>query len=510
MAPFRKCGAGVFIAVILLLSPLVHGAASPPDGFIVHFERGGRFAGSTPKVSRWLRSNVAMVRSATRHFASGEATLEAEMAVWRRLPGVRLVEPDAVGQFDGLVDAGVPNDPFYAEQTWLDLVGARGLWALGVGSGVTVAVVDSGVDLSHPDLQANLIDGYDFADNSAIPQDRIGHGTTVAGLLGAVASNGIGVTGLAPGIKIMPLKTSPDSGPHAGEPLSSAVAQAIDYAVAHGAGIINLSLTITTETEVVRQAVQEALDKGVIVVAAAGNEHSAVGFPANMPGVIAVANTQDDGSLHGSSNVGTEIALAAPGVYPKSTLLGGGYGVYGSGIGTSYSAPMVAAALAVLHGANPYLPPATLLSLLKSAAAPVPGYSFGVLQAGKTAALLVPDLQPEQGQAFASGNLSVAYRLPPTGVALDIYVAVDTPLGSFSLSPDGGWQPVSMAGYIPLASGYATSGTSGILFGSKGIFPAIPLAGLPTGAYNWRIALFDPQRQRLIGPVVSSTLQVVP
>ena len=171
---------------------------------------------------------------------------------------------------------------------------------------------------------------------------------------------------------------------------------------------------------------------------------------------------------------------------------------------------MVAAALAVLHGANPYLPSATLLALLKSTATPVPGYSFGTLQAGKAAALLVPDLQPEGGQAFAGDSLSVAYRLPPTGAALDIYVAVDTPLGSFSLRPDGAWQPAATAGYVALAAGYATNGTSGTLFGDKGIFPAIPLAGLPAGAYSWRIALFDPRRQRLIGPVVSSALQVVP
>ena len=196
--------AWLFIAGALLLPPLVYGASSPPDSFIVHFERDGRFAAARPRVSHWLRSDVAVVRPTARRFTAEGATLEEEMAAWRRLPGVRLVEPDAVGKFDGLVDAGVPNDPLYAKQTWLDLVGARGLWALGMGTGVTVAVVDSGVDLHHPDLQANLIAGYDFADNNATPQDQVGHGTFVAGLLAAVANNGIGVAGLAPGVKIMP------------------------------------------------------------------------------------------------------------------------------------------------------------------------------------------------------------------------------------------------------------------------------------------------------------------
>jgi subtilisin family serine protease len=492
--------AGMFCSALAL--------AAPPqaDGFIVHFERGGRFAASTPTVSHWVRSDVAVVRPTVRRFTADAASLEAEMAAWRKLPGVRLVEPDVLGHFDSLADVAVPNDPLYTQQTWLGVVGARTLWALGSGCGVTVAVIDSGIDLTHPDLQPNLIAGYDFADKDAVPQDVVGHGTFVAGLLAAASNNGIGGSGLAPGVRIMPLKTSPDSG---SAPLSSAVAQSIDYAVANGADIINLSLTIDTEVELVRQSVQAALAKGVIIVAAAGNAGGAVEFPANMAGVVAVANTQSDGTLAGTSNRGPEIAIAAPGANPVSTLLGGGYGVRGSG--TSYASPMAAAAVAALHAANPNLSLSALLSLLQSTATPVSGYSFGVLQAGKAAAALVPDLVPAKTQFASQDSMSVTYRLPATGTAYDIYIAVTTPLGEISLRGDGSWQAVASDGYARLVAAVPSGAAqSGLLFGSGGSYPAIPLAGLPAGSYTWRIALLDSAKQSLLGTVVSSPFTINP
>lgn len=488
------------LLLLVLLSVTGQAAAVEADGFIVHFERGGRFAASTPPVSRWARSNVAVVRPEARHFAAKGDSLDAEMAAWRKLPGVRLVEPDVYGNFNALSDAPAPNDPQFSQQTWLNAVGARRLWSASNGAGVTVAVVDSGVDLSHPDLQANLVPGYDFGDHDSVPQDTIGHGTMVSGLLAAVANNGIGVSGLAPGVRIMPLKTSKDTG---SAPLSSAVAEAIDYAVAQGVGIINLSITIDTDVELVRQSVQAALDKGVILVVAAGNHGSLVEFPANMSGVVAVANSQNDGTLHSSSNRGPEVAIAAPGVLPVSTKLGGLYGTSGSG--TSYSTPMVVAALAALRSANPTLPVKTLLDTLKSTATPIAGFSFGVLQAGQAVVALTPDLTPSLS---ANGvAMSVAYRLPPTASPYDIYVAVDTPLGEACLRSDGSWQTVAEKGYTPLVSQVpAASPQSGMLFGAGGIFPAIPTQGFPAGAYNWRIGLLDSAAQRVIGTVVSSRL----
>lgn len=484
---------------------------------IVHFHPGGRFADATPPVSRWLRPDVALVkedayaRSPRRNAAGAVVDQTAEMARWRALSGVRLVEEDAIGHFADLPVAAAPNDPLYPQQNWLTQIGATTLWALGTGKGITVAVVDSGSDLSHPDLQANLLPGYNFGDNNANPQDQLGHGTMVSGLVGAVANNSLGVSGVAPGVKLLPLKINAGSG---GSFQSSAVAQAIDYAVANGAQVINLSLTIDSETELVRQAVNRALAANVIVVAAAGNKGGAVEFPATVSGVIGVANVDGSDTLYTSSNRGAEIAIAAPGVQPMSTLLGGRYGSWGSGSGTSYSSPIVSGILAILRSANPHLSGSQLLALLQQTAQPVSGYSFGSVRAGKAAAALVPSLQPSLAQAKGSDVLSVNFRLPPTGVPVDLYVALTTPQGVFSLRPDGGWQLVDSAGYTPILRNYNASQTvSGALFGSAGsnaAFAALPLAGLPGGSYQWQVAMFDSATFAMIGPISTATTQITP
>lgn len=497
---------------------------------IVHFHPGGRFADATPPVSRWLRPDVALVkedayaRAPRRNAAGAVVDQAAEMSRWRALSGVRLVEEDAIGHFADLPVAAAPNDPLYPQQNWLTQIGATSLWALGTGKGITVAVVDSGSDLSHPDLQANLLPGYNFGDNNANPQDQLGHGTMVSGLVGAVANNSLGVSGVAPGVKLLPLKINAGSG---GSFQSSAVAQAIDYAVANGAQVINLSLTIDSETELVRQAVNRALAANVIVVAAAGNRGGAVEFPATVSGVVSVANictalistdpkvcANGPDTLYESSNRGAEIAIAAPGVRPMSTLLGGKYGSWGSGSGTSYSAPIISGILAILRSANPHLSGSQLLALLQQTAQPVSGYNFGSVRAGKAAAALVPSLQPSLAQAKGSDVLSVNFRLPPTGVPVDLYVALTTPQGVFSLRPDGGWQLVDNAGYTPILRNYNASQTvSGALFGSAGsnaAFAALPLAGLPGGSYQWQVAMFDSATFAMIGPISTATTQITP
>lgn len=487
-----------------LLLPLLTQAA---PGLLVHFAGPARFATATPVVSQWLRPDLAVVGS---DLLLPEAGLDEQMAQWRQLAGVRLVEVDAPGRFATLDEVAAPDDPLLAQQRWLEIIGARRLWSVGDGRGVTVAVIDSGVDRSHPDLQANLLPGYDFGDFDDDPQDTLGHGTAVTGLLAAAGNNGIGISGLAPAAKILPFKVSASSGPSPNEPRSSAVVAAILRATEARADIINLSLEITEETQAVQQALQAALAQGILVVAAAGNgSGQPVSFPARLPGVLAVANSNDDGTLYRGSNLGPEVALAAPGVLPVTTLMRGQYGARGSG--TSYSAPIVAAVLAVLRGANPHWSPGTLLRALQSTAKAVPGQTFGSLQAGAAAVALSPDLLPQAsatGANFAGNeNLSLAYRLPPTDTPVDVYVAVDTPAGSFVLRPDGGWQTVE-SGYLPLLTGYRGGERSGSLFGPTGAFPALPLNGLPHGAYRWRVGLVESASQRALGPVVATPMRV--
>lgn len=435
--------------------------------------------------------------------AEQQARLQQRLEQIRSDPRVRYAEPNAGGRFEGLL-AATPNDPEYANQWWLPALGDRSMWAVGSGDSVTVAVIDSGVDMSHPDLTANLLAGYDWGDLDSNPQDTIGHGTRVAGIVAAAQNNGLGVSGLAPKAKILPIKVS--SGTQ-GTFSSDSLAQAIRYAVDMGAKIVNLSLTVDQSTQVVQDAVQYALDRGVAVVAAAGNTGGAVAFPASMAGVIAVAATDEAGKLASYSCLGPEIAVAAPGSTVVTTLLGG---TYGSGApGTSFAAPIVSAALADLRSINPNLPASDYAAYLKANTTAIAGgsYSFGLLQAGRLGLAMIPALTPNKSLYNPTDTVSVNYSLPPTGGAVDIYVALQTPVGEFALQPNGEW--VLVGAYVPLAIGYAgATALAGQLIGPVGAFPGIALAGVPAGLYTWRVALIDRATGRLIGAVNTADMTV--
>src|SRR4051794_8812604 len=166
------------------------------------------------------------------------------------------------------------GDPLRAQQWGLDTIEADAAHATSTGSGATVAVIDTGVLASHEDLAGRLLPGYDFVDNDADPNDGNGHGTHVTGIVAANAGNGIGIEGVAPGAKVMPIRVLDNDGSGTGEN----VAKGIDYAVAHNADVINLSLggdaigTILGGDDAFTKSVQNALDKGVVVIAAAGND----------------------------------------------------------------------------------------------------------------------------------------------------------------------------------------------------------------------------------------------
>lgn len=267
----------------------------------------------------------------------------------------------------GVVDAGLDVevrgsvDPYQASQWGLPATRAIDAWAVGDAAGQTVAVVDSGADLGHPDLAAVLTPGYDLVDNDATPQDDNGHGTHVAGIIGAVAGNGIGVAGVAQRVKIMPVRVLDATG----SGYSSAVAAGIRWAADHGATVVNLSLGSPDYSSLTASAVDYALARGITVVAASGNEGmSAPSYPAALPGVIAVGAVDRYGVLAPFSNTGSHLALAAPGVDILSTLPGG----YGSLSGTSMAAPFVAGAAAVVRAAQPGVSATRVLSALQSTA----------------------------------------------------------------------------------------------------------------------------------------------
>src|SRR3954447_17551605 len=226
------------------------------------------------------------------------------------------------------------NDPVFPDQWGLTQIGAPAAWARGDrGAGATIAVVDTGVDLVHPDLAANLVAGADVtkaADQGCPgPQDENGHGTHVAGIAAAVTDNGIGGAGTAPAAKVMPVRVLNADG--SGE--DPAVIAGIKYAADHGGKVINMSLggqPIIGEApplnEEIAKAVQYAFSKGAVVVAAAGNESIPLcSYPAAAANTICVGATDRRGVPSAYSNfpVSPEdnVGVRAPGGAGSSTLL---------------------------------------------------------------------------------------------------------------------------------------------------------------------------------------------
>ncbi|SDT79106.1 S8 family peptidase [Actinoplanes derwentensis] len=289
---------------------------------------------------------------------------------------VKLVEDaqqadDAVGvEMDAPVYAlGVPagSDPYRAQQWDLTKIRSTDAWPRSTGAGVTVAVIDSGVDADHPDLKGNVLSGYDAITDKAGPTtDGHGHGTHVAGTIAAVTGNGVGVSGVAPDVKILPVKVLSD----AGSGNMSDTAEGIVWAADNGAQVINMSLGGTTKVTAVSNAIKYARSKGVTVIAAAGNSRrdgSPTAYPAADAGVIAVAATDSADQVGVYSNAGTYVDVAAPGsgivsTYPSAK------GSYKSMSGTSMAAPHVAAVAALLKSFDAALTPDQIEAALKKSA----------------------------------------------------------------------------------------------------------------------------------------------
>ncbi len=254
---------------------------------------------------------------------------------------VELVEQDFVVSvaFDN-----PPNDPDYDRQWALPHIQAETAWGeMGELGDITVAVIDTGVCMSHEDLVGRVLEnGYDFVDNDDDPEDVFGHGCSVAGIIAANIDNGIGIAGFAPNSSILPVRVLGPSGSGS----MADVAAGIVYAADEGADIINLSLGSMVGSQVTQDAVNHAVEKGVTVIASAGNSGGDLpGFPARYENVVAVGAVDPNGGRSSFSNKGGDIW--APGRDVHTIYLDNGYKALN---GTSFSAPYVAAMAAVLEG----------------------------------------------------------------------------------------------------------------------------------------------------------------
>lgn len=274
----------------------------------------------------------------------------------KAMPGVLSVSPAQKVKLSAVSSVSSITDPHYSEQWGLSKAEVPKAWNLGAtGKGITVAVVDTGVDTNHPDLQDNLVSGYNAITGetglSAI-QDNNGHGTHVSGII-AAELNGVGVVGVAYQAKIMPIKTMDRSG----EGTDDVIADGIVWAADHGAKIINLSLGSDTQEEVLKEAVQYAIDQGCLVVAAGGNKDDStklttITYPAADPQVLAVTATDANDHLASFSLTGPSADLAAPGTHIVSDYWDNGSG-YATSDGTSMAAPFVAGVAALVWSTHP-------------------------------------------------------------------------------------------------------------------------------------------------------------
>ncbi|MDP2672119.1 MAG: S8 family serine peptidase [Candidatus Daviesbacteria bacterium] len=297
-------------------------------------------------------------------------------------PSIEYAEPNSLAQ---LLDT--PNDPYYTSNTagWaLKKIGASGAWDISKGSAsVIVAVIDSGAFAGHEDFVGKILPGYNFVNSTTDTSDTHGHGTGVTGVIGAVTNNGKGNASLGREVSLMPLKVvAPD-----GSISTFNIANAIMYGADHGVKVINVSLGNSSPSSTEQEAVNYAWNKGVVLVAAAGNNGTlGVFYPAAADNVIAVGATDSTDSRWTGSNYGPQLDVVAPGVgiySPNLTITG--YSNYG---GTSYAAPHVAALAALIMSANPGLINSQVVDIITSTALDLgdPGwdqyFGFGRINAG--------------------------------------------------------------------------------------------------------------------------------
>lgn len=317
------------------------------------------------------------------------------------------------------LDRAVPlalavNDPYLGSQWHIGKIGAPAAWDSTQGAGLTIAILDSGVDAAHPDLAGNLVPGYNSYDNNTNTADICGHGTKVAGAAAAATNNGLGVAGVAGQAKIMPIRIAFLSN-GACYAYFSTMASGLTWAADHGARVANISYASVPSSSAVQSAANYLRSKGGLLFVSAGNYNRDEGFtPTNS--MIAVSATTNTDARASFSSYGAFVGLAAPGANVYTTVKGGGYGGVN---GTSFSSPITAAVAALVMGANATLTPDQVQSILFSTAVDLgtPGR----------------DIYYGYGRVDAAAAVAAALALPPPDTTAPS-VAIASPLASSTVS----------------------------------------------------------------------------
>jgi subtilisin family serine protease len=342
-----------------------------------------------------------------------------------------------------------PNDELLGEQWALPAIRAFEAWDITTGGPVSIAVLDTGVSPTHLDIKEKLLPGYDFYNRDGDPRDDDGHGTYTAGLAAAAGDNGIGIAGVCWGCTIMPVKVLDRRG--RGD--DATIAAGIRWAADQGARVISMSLGGPEDTQVIREAIDYAVGRGALIVAASGNGQADGNlpiYPAAYPNVLAVSAIGQDDQVTAFSTIGDFVDIAAPGARIFSTLWSRTQGdLYGAANGTSAASPHVAGAAGLVLTLRPELTPDQVADVIRLGADDLgaPGrdaeYGYGKLNLRRTLevaadpALLtrariegfVRGAPPEQvrvtlagiGEAQPDGNGFYRFEnLPPGGYTLQV------------------------------------------------------------------------------------------
>ncbi|MBD2091972.1 peptidase S8 [Microcoleus sp. FACHB-1515] len=398
----------------------------------------------------------------------------------------------------------IPNDPDYAKQWNLRSINVESAWNETHGQGVTVAVIDTGIS-PVPDLEnTKIVAGYDFVSDREDATDDNGHGTHVAGTIAQSTNNEFGVAGIAYEAALMPLKVLGAGG---GGTVAD-IAEAIRFAADHGADVINMSLGGGGDTDLMREAIDYAHSKGVVIVAAAGNANSnAAAYPARYPNVIAVSALDPAGQKAEYSNYGAGVDIAAPGGGGTTEADGilqntidpqTGESVFTSLQGTSMAAPHVAGVAALIKASGVQEPEA-IAQILKQSARPIKDDELNYFGAGQLDADAAVKLALKGQITFKdfwrwlSQNGYLNLRFWFDGGVVALLPKIGMVLGSYLLA----W---FLRNYLP---GWSFALGSGLVMGSAGLFPL-------RGLYRYDLPQFP---FRLLGssiPELGSAIQASP
>jgi subtilisin family serine protease len=424
---FRKPSVVLLAGALAVMSAFGSATAAPKDeyarGRVIVEARAGLSDADVDKIAKEHGGKRRKLGQSRLYVIDlpANASETAVVAQLSHRPELQFAELDRV-----VTSTATVNDPYLGSEWHLSKINAPTAWDSAAGSGITIAILDSGINAAHPDLKNNLVAGYNFYSNNTDLTDVCGHGTAVAGVAAASTNNALGVAGVAGAARIMPLRVaySDSAGCHA---YYSTIASALTYAADNGARVANVSYGGVAGSSTVQSAARYMKSKGGLVFVSAGNNNIDENIVTD-GSMVAVSATDSADAKASFSSWGTFVTLSAPGAGIWTTNNAGSYSAWN---GTSFASPLSAGVAALVMSVRPDLSAAQAESLLYSTAVdlggagrdPVFGYgrvnAAAAVSAAKAYAAPVDTTAPTAAIAAPLGGATVSGLVPVTVNASD-------------------------------------------------------------------------------------------